>query len=356
MRPGWLLFAALPICLFGQNEVRATEIRYHEIRDRDNGMVQAIAPIPADWRVDESQQGPVFMSGPGGITVYRTQTDRFAWSPDPFMQQTIMQSGQQLSPVVPLEQILEQHVKPAFASQGGRLLRSYPIPEVEGFWMRFGEGMVQTGSRRQWRALGSDWEDGNGNMTFVTLVQAVFEQPSHLSWILQSTSMEAPAEAFDEAKRDYLYAVGNTRINPDWQRRMNGQLQGQIRENESFARTMMESSRAAHRERMAAIEAAGNTARSVGQTYSEILDISHAGYLKRDDINSAGHTRTINAIGERTLIGNHETGEHYNVQAGSKYYWVGSDGTYFGTDNALYDPTIDRRINEVQWTKFVVEQ
>jgi hypothetical protein len=61
-------------------------------------------------------------------------------------------------------------------------------------------------------------------------------------------------------------------------------------------------------------------------------------------------------IGERSLIANHETGEHYKVDAGSNYYWVGNDGRYFGTDDPLYDPRTDQRVNEIDWTKFVVER
>ena len=235
-------------------------------------------------------------------------------------------------------------------------MRSYPLPEVEGFWQRLGSGMVQTGSQRQWRALGADFTDGRGTSTLVIMVQAIFQDRQAIGWVLQTTSLEAPEEELAEAKAAYLYAVGNTHINPQWQAMMNGRLQGQIRANQELSREMMAQSRAAHQQRMAAIQAQGNAARSVGQTYSDILDINHAGYLKRDDIQSGGHDRLIDAIGERTLIGNHETGEHYKVDAGSQYYWVGNDGTYFGTDNPLYDPRIDQRVDDVEWTKFVTER
>ena len=89
--------------------------------------------------------------------------------------------------------------------------------------------------------------------------------------------------------------------------------------------------------------------------YSEISDISHAGYLKRSDINNAGHSKSVNMIGERTVIANHETNEHYNVQSGNKYYWVNNNGEYFGTDNSLYDPRIDNKINGSEWVKFEKE-
>ena len=107
---------------------------------------------------------------------------------------------------------------------------------------------------------------------------------------------------------------------------------------------------------MNAIAAAGTTNKSIGDTYSDILDISHKGYLNRSNINDAGHSKTIRGINETTMIGNHETGEHYNVPMGSNYYWVSNDGMYIGTDNALFNPNTERGVNEKNWTKFAVEQ
>lgn len=330
-------------------------IRYHEIRDPRSGMVQAVSPIPASWEV-HPEGSPVSMSGPGGVTIYRTETSRFAWSDDPFGQQSAAQLGHRVVPPLPLDEVLRQMVQPAAQAQGNRLLRAYPVPEIEGFWARFTAGMVETGSRRQVRALGTEWTDDRGTRSFVNLVQSITADGSSVFWTLQTTSLEAPEEAFEEARAAFVYAVGNTQINPQWQQMMNGQLVGQLRQDQAFHEQMMEQSRAAHRQRMAAIEQAGRAARQVGNTYSEILDINHAGYLSRDSMNSAGHSATIDAIGERSLIGNHETGEHYLVDAGSKYYWVGNDGRYFGTDNPLYDPRTDQRVNDVDWSKFVTER
>jgi hypothetical protein len=333
----------------------ATQLEYHEIRDPNNGMVQAVSPFPASWEVQPTGSA-VYMSGPSGVKLYRTETTNFAWADDPFDRQSAAQMGHKVAPPLPLEEVLRQMVEPAARAQGNRLLRAYPVPEIEGYWARFAAGMVDTGSRRQIRALGTEWTNGQGTRTFVSLVQTVLHKPPSTFWTLQTTSLAAPEEAFEEARAGYVYAVGNTQINPQWQQVMNGQLVGQLRQNQAFHEDMMAKSRAAHQQRMAAIEQWGNTARSVGQTYSDILDINHAGYLTRDSMNSAGHSATIDAIGERTVIGNHETGEHYTVDAGSRYYWVGNDGTYFGTDNPLYDPRVDDRVSGVEWSKFVNER
>lgn len=68
--------------------------------------------------------------------------------------------GHQVAPPLPLEQVLAHRVEPAARAQGNRLLRAYPVPGIEGFWLRFSAGMERTGGHRQIRALGSDWTDG----------------------------------------------------------------------------------------------------------------------------------------------------------------------------------------------------
>ena len=44
------------------------------------------------------------------------------------------------------------------------------------------------------------------------------------------------------------------------------------------------------------------------------------------------------------------------MPAGSNYYWVSGDGSYIGTDNPLFDPNTDNRMNGQNWTKFAREQ
>jgi len=111
-------------------------------------------------------------------------------------------------------------------------------------------------------------------------------------------------------------------------------------------------SRDAHQQRMQAIQARGSAAKSVGDTYSDILDISHQGYLSRDSINSGGHSHSVNAIQNTTLIGSNSTGEHYSVDRNNSYYWVNGDGKYIGTDNPLFDPRTNPVTREESWSKF----
>lgn len=331
-----------------------TSVQYHQKIDPQRGNVQAVFPFPATWQI-HGEHEPIFASGPGGIRLYPAESRQFFWSDDPQWRQTAGQLGKPLMAPLPMHQVLQQIVVPAAQNHGNRLLKSYPVPEISGYWQRFIAGMPNNGVQRQIEALGTEWSRGPGERTFVAIVQFVSRDRQSASWQLNTQSLSAPEGAFDQAVADFRYAIGNGQINPQWQAMMNKQHIDQRRRNDAFWAEASTRSRAAHQQRMAAIASAGQAARSVGNTYSEILDISHAGYLKRNSMQSEGHSASIQQISGHTMIGNHETGEHYRVEDGHDYYWVNNDGLYIATDNPLFDPRNDQRINGENWTRFVKE-
>lgn len=331
-------------------------LKFQYYRDQKSGLIQSRSPLPSSWLMHQDPNAPYSITGPNGIKVSQPKTEQYGYSQDPFALQTIQMSGQQIAPVYSLEQILDQLIRPSAEAQGYSFVRSFSVPSVQTFWERFTAALPQTGSHRSIYTLGSEWEDTHGHQSLITLVQLVIQKGQMINWTLQTTEMEAPASQFQKAKEAYLYAVSQTEINPQWQQYMNGKLIGQIRQNDAFWAQASAQSAQAHQQRMTAIQARGAASRSVGQIYSEISDINHSGYLKRSNMVSEGQSRTVNAIGGHAIIGNNETGERYQVEAGSRYYWVNKDGEYFGTDNSLYDPRIDNRINGEQWQKFQIEQ
>ncbi len=332
---------------------KSTKFQY--VKDAKSGMIQYRMPLPADWLIHQEPNAQYFITGPNNVRVNKTESMTFAYSNDPYTQQTLQMAGQQIVPVYSLEQVVQQFIQPAAHAEGYSFIKSYPLPKVEAFWQRFSAGMPQTGSQRQYKTLGTEWKDSNGNQSFIIILQNIITKNQIVHWTLQTTELEAPQAYFEKATKAYLHGAANTEINPQWQQMMNGKLMGQIQQNEQFWAMKSAESAQAHQQRMAAINARGNASSSIAKTYSEISDISHAGYLKRSDINNAGHSKSVNMIGERTVIANHETNEHYNVQSGNKYYWVNNNGEYFGTDNSLYDPRIDNKINGSEWVKFEKE-
>ena len=107
---------------------------------------------------------------------------------------------------------------------------------------------------------------------------------------------------------------------------------------------------------MADIDAAGRAARANGQTNSDILDQSHAGYQSRNAAQDAGHASSVRGVQERTLVTHPDTGKEFQVQAGFKFYWGDGRGGYFGTNDPNYDPRTDSTMERREWTQFKTER
>ena len=281
--------------------------------------------------------------------------EEYGYSQDPFTLQSLQMTGKPISPVYSLEQILEQHLKPSAQSQGYTFIQAYPLPKVQAFWDKFAAGMLQTGSHWQYHVMGSEWKDTAGNHSLMVQLQSISQKGATVLWSLTTTELEAPSKYFEEAKNAYLEGLERTELNPQWQEYMNGKLMGQIRESNAFWAQKSAESAQAHQQRMAAINARGQATRSLGNTFSEILDINHSGYLNRSNMVDAGHANTINMIGQQTIISNSGTGERYKVEDNSRYYWVNKKGEYIGTNNPLFDPRIDNRINGEGWEPFEIQ-
>lgn len=330
-------------------------IKFQYYRDKSSGMIQSRSPLPSNWLMHQESNAPYFITGPDGIKVNHTKTEQYAYSQDPYARQTIKMSGQDIAPVYSLQQIVEQHIRPSAQNQGYSFIKSYPAPGVQAYWEKFMAGMPQTGSQRTIYTLGTEWKNSQNQRSLILLVQSVIQKNQIINWTLQTTELEASSSQFQLAKEAYLYGICHTEINPQWQEYLNGRLIGQIRQNDDFWAQASAQSAQAHQQRMAAINARGTSNQSTAQIYSDISDISHAGYLNRSNMVSEGQSKTVNVIGNHAIIGNTETGERYQVESGNKFYWVNKDGEYFGTDDSFYDPRIDNRINGAQWMKFQIE-
>ncbi|WP_411893642.1 hypothetical protein [Winogradskyella sp. A2] len=340
------------------NGILQGKYKYQNINDPENGMVAFRIPLPNNWNYNSNRNASIKITAPNNVKVNKTETQNYAYSYDAFALQSLQQINDPniiISPVLTINKILQDYVIPSAQSQGYSFVNSYPMPKVEEFWQRFDSGMLKTGSNRTYSVTGTDWKDANGNHSFIVFVQSVIKKGNYISWILQSTELEAPESSIKKAKESYIFGLANMQINMEWQQRKNRELLNSIRSNNEFWERATRQSQIQHNQRMAAIQSRGNTTRSIGNTYSDILDINHSGYLKRNDMNNAGQTKTVNMIGERATISNMATGERYNVKDGSKYYWVNNNGEYFGTDNAFYDPRIDKRVNNKEWSQFEIE-
>jgi hypothetical protein len=332
-------------------EDKSEPIKYIEREDPRSGLVQYRSPVPQSWEVHDPS-APVYLSGPNGVQVFKAETAQFGWSNDPFVRQSIQMGGMSVGRPMSLQQRLDAQVRPNAESQGYRFLGMQPEPGVEGLWQRLFAAMPNNGNRRSVEALVTDWATPDGMRAMILLVKTETHSAQSLIWQIQTTELSAPADDYDAAKSAYLYASAATELNPAWIAASNRALIRSARETQQYWDNAAQISRSAHRQRMQAIEDRGAIARSTANTYSDILDMSHRGYLNRDSINDKGHARSVDLVLGKTQIGNRETGESYRVDGDNNFYWVNQAGLYLGTDNALFDPRTDQATRDESWTRF----
>lgn len=332
------------------------ELTMLEFIDPKNGMVQHRSPFPKGWRYDNNPNDQLLLIGPNGTEVYQSDSGRFVYSNDPFALQSARQMGAQTAPPMPVDEFLKQQFTPYMAQKGFKLFNQFPLPKIKDIWEIFAAGMPQGLSRKQFEVIGAEWEHQDGTQALTILVLNIMQNQQFLTWSVSANELYSAKANYKQSKDSYIYAATNLDINPQWQIFMNNQLLSKIKADKDYFRDQSKLSQAQHIGRMNAILSRGNTSSNTAKINSDILDISHAGFLNRSDLVSSGQLKSINTIAEKSVISNPGTGELYRVDAGAKNYWVNSDGKYLSTDNVLYDPRTDLSISDQQWERFNIVQ
>ena len=342
-----------PIATQPQRPAQPGNVVYQERIDPQVGMVKFRVPLPRDWKLHEGNQNNPAITGPN-VEVYESDMGPFHDTSDAFARGTLHQAGQQITPLISVEEYLRQQYAPYLEGQGYTLTQSYPLPGVTRYYELFSAGMPNTGTHRRYFSLGTEWQHANGSRMFTVLIQRVFQQNNLVNWGVTVGELFTDSRNFDHAKQAYRQGIAQTEINPQYQIYKNEQLIAQLRRDRQKWDERTRQSAIAHGERMNAILARGASSNSIAKINSDILDISHQGYLQRDNMVSAGQANQVMAIAGQSVIHNPQTGEHYQVDSTKPYHWVGPGGEWFGTENANYDPRRDPALNSLDWSSFEV--
>lgn len=276
---------------------------------------------------------------------------KFITTTDPMFVDLARRRGdRQIAPWMTLERVLHEVWKPQLARHGYTFIDARPEPQAADFWRRKDKGQPDLGMI--YESIGSNWKRPDGSPAYVLLSRLALQGiPFSVSDVIAMELRARPSD-YESAKAAWVYALFNSRFDEAWQRSQAIASQRMTEERRQQHDAAMAHLMAGHRARMAAIESAGRASATTAKTYSEILDISHAGYLKRSNIVSQSQERTVRAIHGTTVIANTNTREAFQVPSGSKHYWVNTRGEYIGTDNTLLDPRTDSRLNSTDWARF----
>jgi hypothetical protein len=71
--------------------------------------------------------------------------------------------GAQVAPFMPLDRCLQQQFAPYMGQSGYKLANQFPLPKMIDFMEIFASGMPQGLSRKQFDAIGAEWQHGDGS-------------------------------------------------------------------------------------------------------------------------------------------------------------------------------------------------
>lgn len=315
-------------------------LKLYKIKNQQFGMIFGVMPIPNTWNVVNNTKDNIMFEDPNGTKVYGERYNRFYYSNNPQQNYYSEQNGSQIKPPKDLNSVIHEDLKPFLASKGINYIGQFPLPQLAQADQQLDNALFKSVPEdKKFSCIVTEWEDNNGNKSLGVLryFTNYYTSLGGMDWGYTLNAMEAPKSVYEEAKKDYINALLNLQVNPNW-------LQ---RNNQYYAQQSQQSS-AQHQQRMAAIRSQGQAAINTGNTYSSILDSNHDSWKRRNAITDAGHSNSVNAIWDRNTM-NDQSGNTYQVEGYYNNVWKGNDDYYIGTDNVNWNPNTDNSTNQINW-------
>ena len=293
------------------------------VRNSQTGEVYGHIPIPKGWRFEKGA-----LVGPNGLVTSEYPNNYYT-----FQQRYLLN----------LEQVLRQDLAPRIYQSGGKILGTFAIPEIANYDRAYNSLLWKFGNPQQeFHALGVDCVEPDGRRSLLILRQMITRSQYGGSWGYYINALTANPEDYEEAKSDYIFALCHLQPNMEQIQRYN---QNEIaKSNASWA---------AHSARMQANQRAFNARNQAWMDASNsISDMSMQGWRSRNQMNDAGHDATINSINEEKTIYNEKSGDYMQVEAGSNRYFTNGNNEYIRTDDYLYNPNLDSRVNHYEWKEW----
>ncbi|WP_298554868.1 hypothetical protein [uncultured Algibacter sp.] len=325
-----------------------SKLKGYKVMSKQFGMPVGVMPIPKAWNKSNNTKEGILFESKNGVKVYGERFISHFYSNNPQRNQYAKQSGSNVKPPKNINRVIQEDLKPYAESQGLRLVNQFPISQLAKFDKRFDSYLFKASpENKQYQCIATEWEDKDGSISIgiIRYFTNQYTTIGGMDWGYTLNSMGAPKNIYKQAKKDFINALVNFQINAEW-----------VKANNNHYSNLSKQSNAGHQQRMAAIRLQGQAIRNTGNTYSSMLDDSHESWKRRNNINDAGHSKTINSgIWERNTVSNPNTGQTYQVEGHNNHYYGNNNNEYIGTDNALYNPNIDNSMNNQEWTEYEIE-
>jgi hypothetical protein len=298
------------------------KVEMRPLIDSKTGRPSAYAPLPANWKLGNTWEGP------GGIKVELRQGGS---------------AMQQQRPIQSIDQLIQQTLMPELKRAGVQIDNIMDLPGIarnnQKNYSQYWQAMPMQVTHQVKGIEMTDPNNGKRGMFVIHLILSQSQYGSMNNYYMNI--LEASPSRYEHAKKTLIYALENMQL--DRQAVAAHNQREQQKSNASWA---------AHNQRMRQNQANFDSWQKTQQTYSDISDIQHEGWKRRNAIQDAGHSNSINSgIWEREARINPNSGQQMNVQSGYKYYYMNEFGQYFGTNDEFYNPERDPNVNHMNWKK-----
>ena len=302
------------------NQTQKRSVRYFPIKDTQRNVLFALMPIPTDWKLSDKKEENLFLESPKGVRTFYSLGNEFMYSKNEYINNSFRQMGYETKPPQPFEQVLEM-LKGLMNNHGGKFSRQYELHQLAQSDKNLDRLLFKAHpEQKEFRVVATEWVDDKGNPSIVIIHYYVAYSQMSMYWGYQMESMEAPKDYFPTAKRDYINALLNVQINPQWL-----QLRNQMVRQKAQQQT------AGHQQRMAALRSQGDQIIAAGKQH--------------DAMTTRTHQKFMDGLNDQVNVTNPSNGQTYKVDLGSNHYWINDNNQLITSDNANYNPNGDLNVN-----------
>lgn len=323
-----------------QMPTSASEFIWHKVKDQKTGMTSSKIPMPVTWKVRiPTKEDDSNMTGPSGFKAYSYPGQQYMFTQDQFMAQSYSQAGVQMRVPMDIATLVEQELVPVLQKEGVQLISKYKLPALAAADRNYNSQLYgfqnfQSG----YDAYVCEWKDMDGNPSM-----SIFRYYNQTSmgmsfWGYSINAMEADPSYYEQAKKEFVNALVNTKYNP-----------AQIAQFNAREKAKEQQSWSQHNQRMGNNQRNFDASQQAYRTRQQASDIQMQGWQNTQNMQDQGHSNYINSVNETQVVTDYNNGQTYQVDAGANQTWMNGNGESIQTNDYLYNPNLDPNANQYNW-------
>jgi len=322
------------------NTNSSKKLKLHKIKNQQFNMIFGVMPIPSSWKLVNNEKENIQFEASNGTKIYGERFNSFYYSNNQQQNYYTQQNGTQVKAPKSINNFINEDLKPLLESNGLRYLSQFPLPQLAQADKQLNNAIFKaTPEEKNFECIVTEWEDQKGNKALgvIRFFTNYYTAIGGMDWGYTINSLEAPKSVYEESKKDYINALLNLQVNPNW-----------LQKNNQYYAQMAQQSNAGHQQRMAAIRAQGQAILNNGNTYSSIIDSNHESWKRRNAMTDAGQSKSVNAVWERSNVSD-QNGNQYQIEGYYNNVWKNDNNEYIGINNTNWNPNVDNTTNGINW-------